>query len=338
MAAAPLRVIDFGRVSPLRSQTLWHAIAHGVSGGGPATLSLMQPAAPYVSIGYHVPYEDVDHERCSDAGLPVYRRMVGGGPVYLDDGQIFFQITVPVEDTPAVRSAAVAGLLAPAVRAFRAVGVAAVLEDHGDIVAGGRKVCGHGAGQIEGAVTVVGNLITRFDHAAAASVIRTPDEETSVELERLMRRHVAATPADPEAFRDAAVVEYTRALDRVAEFSHLTADELDALTELDERFTSPSWVEEPARRRGSTWRVKVKSGVWMAAAASGETRAALSVVDGRIEWARFADPMLNGAAAAVEDSCRGRTLGEAGLVLCRRGEPGMRLAGLLGDVEREIRR
>ncbi len=338
MAGAPLRVIDFGRVSPLRSQTLWHAIAHGVSAGAPPTLSMMQPAEPYVSIGYHVPYEEIDHERCSAAGLPVYRRMVGGGPVYLDDGQIFFQITVPVRETPAVRSAAVAALLEPAVRAFRAVGIDAVLEDHGDIVAGGRKVCGHGAGQIEAAVTVVGNLITRFDHAAAASVVRSPDAETGVELERLMRRHVAATPADPEAFRNAAVAEYARALDRIPEQSHLTSGELDTLAELDERFTDPAWVEEPARRRGTTWRVKIKSGVWMFAAAAGETRAALSIVDGRIEWARFTDPMLNGAAAAMERSCRGRSLEEAGSVLCLRGEPGVRLAALLGDVEREIRR
>ena len=43
-----LRVIDFGRVTPLRSQTLWHAVAYGVSAGQPATLSFARPSGPYV--------------------------------------------------------------------------------------------------------------------------------------------------------------------------------------------------------------------------------------------------------------------------------------------------
>ena len=39
-----LRVIDFGRVTPLRSQTLWHAVAYGVSDGAPPTLSFTRPS------------------------------------------------------------------------------------------------------------------------------------------------------------------------------------------------------------------------------------------------------------------------------------------------------
>ena len=112
-----MRLLDFGAVSPLRSQTLWHAIAHGVTAGAPPTLSFMRPTEPYVSLGYHSRFDSVDHEHCAREGIPVYRRMVGGGPVYLDPDQLFFQITVPAEDTPAVRSAAVRWLLEPAVAA-----------------------------------------------------------------------------------------------------------------------------------------------------------------------------------------------------------------------------
>ena len=76
-----LRVIDFGSVTPLRSQTLWHAVAYGVSAGAAPTLSFVRPSAPYVCLGYHRDLEEVDQEYCRSHGLAVYRRMVGGGPV-----------------------------------------------------------------------------------------------------------------------------------------------------------------------------------------------------------------------------------------------------------------
>jgi lipoate-protein ligase A len=159
-----LRVIDFGRVTPLRSQTLWHAAAYGVSGGAPPTLSFARPSAPYVCLGYHRGFDEVDQEYCRREGLPVYRRMVGGGPVYLDDGQLFFQICLPVRAVPAVRQEALRMLLEPAVVAFRAVGVPAELDTDLEICLSDRKICGHGAGQIGEAVVVCGNLIERFDH------------------------------------------------------------------------------------------------------------------------------------------------------------------------------
>ena len=186
-------VIDFGRVSALRSQTLWHALAYGVSAGGPPTLSFMRPSRPYVGLGYHRRLEEADLDACREAGLPVFRRMVGGGVVYLDEHQQFFQICLPVKDVPRSREQALRRLLAPAVAAFRAAGVPAELDDDREIVVGEAKICGHGAAQIDDAVVVVGNLIERFDHAAAARVLALPDE-VRAEVVRLMERFVAATP------------------------------------------------------------------------------------------------------------------------------------------------
>ena len=120
---AELRVLDFGRVSALRSQTLWHALAYGVSRGGPPTLSFMRPSRPYVGVGYHRRLEEADLDACRDAGLPVFRRMVGGGVVYLDEHQQFFQICLPAAAVSRNRERALRELLSPAVTAFRAAGV-----------------------------------------------------------------------------------------------------------------------------------------------------------------------------------------------------------------------
>lgn len=328
-----LRVIDFGRVPALRSQTLWHALACGVSAGEPPTLAFARPAEPYVSIGYHRRLEEIDLDACREAGLPVYRRMVGGGPVYLDDGQLFFQIVVPAAGLPLRRDEALRRLLGPAVEAFRAAGVPASLDGGLEIVVGDRKVCGHGAGQIGDAVVVVGNLIERFDHAAATRILRLPDPGLREQVLRLMRRFVAATPADTEAFKAAAVPAYAELLGLDPRPGALGPLEEARLAELDRRFADPEWLRGPARPPAEATQVKVRAGVWAFAAEHGRARVVAALVHGRIETLALADPELNGTAGAVERALLGRSLEEARDHLLGLGAPGGRLAAAFAKAD-----
>jgi lipoate-protein ligase A len=269
--AGALRVVDFGPSSPLRSQTLWHAVAYGVSGGAPATLSFTRPAAPYVCVGYHGALDEVDIDYCRVEGLPVLRRMVGGGTVYLDEDQLFFQICVPARAVPAARWQAMRSLLGPAVTAFRAVGVPAALDDDLEICVGDRKICGHGAGQIEDAVVVCGNLIERFDHERAARVLALAGPAHREQTLALMRRFVAATPVDAATFQAALVDAYAAALGLRAVPGELSSAERRTVVELDDRFSSDAWLAGPVRPLAPAGterpprRVKVRAGVWAVA-------------------------------------------------------------------------
>jgi len=298
-----LRVVDCGRVSALRSQTLWHALAYGVSAGGPPTLAFMRPSRPYVGLGYHRRLDEADLEACREAGLPVFRRMVGGGVVYLDEHQQFFQIILPVGAVPRSREQALRQLLSPAVAAFRAAGIPAVLDDDLEIVVGEAKICGHGAAQIEDAVVVVGNLIERFDHVAASRVLALP-EDVRAEVLRLMERFVAATPIDAAAFREAAVAAYGEALGLEPRFGALSAYERERLAELDARFRSPAWVRGPARPEPRCAQVKVRAGVYVVWTEHEGSRAVATVVGDRIERGPVADPELDGALTAALASAR----------------------------------
>ena len=80
-----IRLLDLDLVSPLRSQTVYHAVAHAMTPETPDTIILVSPADPYVCIGYHQDLaQEVDLDYCRQQHLPVYRREVGGGAVYLD--------------------------------------------------------------------------------------------------------------------------------------------------------------------------------------------------------------------------------------------------------------
>jgi len=335
----PLRVVDFGPSSPLRSQTLWHAIAYGVSAGAPPTLSFIRPAAPYVCLGYHRGLDEVDRDYCRTNGLPVLRRMVGGGAVYLDTDQLLFQICLPARALPAARRQALGMLLEPAVSAFRGVGVPAVLDEDLEICVGDRKICGHGAGQIEDAVVACGNLIERFDHERATRVLALADPLQREQTLALMRRFVAATPVDPAAFQIAMISAYTSSLGLVAVPGKLSGTERRTLADLDERFGEDSWLEGPVNplRAGSAGslarQVKVRAGVWTFGAQYNGVRVAASVVRGKLEQVHLYDPALNGATREVERAVSGIPLHAVAQVLAAFGEPGHRLATAIAAVD-----
>jgi lipoate-protein ligase A len=255
-------VIDFGQVPALRSQTVWHGLARAVAPGDGPTLSFVRPAAPYVCLGYHRDIAEVDSAYCAAEGLPVCRRMVGGGPVYLDSDQLFFQISLPARRVAVRRSSAMADLLRPAVTALRHLGVDAELDLYGEISVGTAKVCGHGAGQLGDGVVVVGNLITRFDHDRATRVLRLDDEVRS-EVLRLMRGHVAATPVDPSVWKAAMVRAYAEHFGAEASPGEMTLHERRQRDRMDALLARPDFVTGQSRPRRTVRTVKVRAGVWV---------------------------------------------------------------------------
>jgi lipoate-protein ligase A len=205
------------------------------------------------------------------------------------------------------------------------VGVPAELDGDGEIVVGDAKICGHGAAQIDDAVVVVGNLIERFDHTAAARVLALPDE-VRAEVVRLMERFVAATPADSAAFRSAAADAYGEALELEPKGGWLTDYERERLLEIDGRFLSQAWLRGPQRPDPKCSQVKVRAGVFVVSTEHERTRAVASVVGGQIERASVSDPELNGTGAAVEARLVGVAMADVGSVLEGFGDPGRRLA------------
>jgi len=185
-----VKVFDLGRVPWLDSQLLYHAMPRvGVEG-----LVILAPAQPYVCIGRHQdPAQEIDLEACRERGLPVFRREVGGGAVYLDGAQIFFQIVLH-RDSPAAagdKEALYRRLLQPVAAADGDLGVPARYRPVNDVVTmDGRKVSGTGAAEIGDFVVLVGNLIEDFDYDTMVRVLRVPDEKFRDKVHRSMRENL----------------------------------------------------------------------------------------------------------------------------------------------------
>lgn len=97
-----MELYNLGIVPWQQSQLLYHALAHL----GREAICICSPATPYFCIGCHQDVTDeVDLDFCTKNSIPVFRREVGGGGVYLDADQ-FFSRLFSTGEAPMYRCAA----------------------------------------------------------------------------------------------------------------------------------------------------------------------------------------------------------------------------------------
>ena len=138
------RFLDLDGLEPLGAQTLYEAVAIALDRNlVPNTLVFCHPAEPYVCIGFHQELEkEVDVGYCQKSNLAIIRRSQGGGAVYLDSGQQFYQV-VAKKDDPAIPSSVYRFFekyLRPTVYAYRSLGVPAEYKPINDVVVENRKL------------------------------------------------------------------------------------------------------------------------------------------------------------------------------------------------------
>lgn len=244
-----IRVVNLGLVSPVRSQTAYHAVGYAMKPGDPPTILLVSPTDPYVSIGYHQDAErEVDLDYCQAAGLPVIRREVGGGAVYLDENQIFTQWIFPRSHVPLSVEERFAWYVQPHIQTYRTWGIEADWRPINDIHVRGRKIGGTGAASLGEAEVLVGSLMLDFNSQAMARVLKVSSEkmrdkvfQSLEEYMTTMKRELGQLP-DRESVIATYLESVSNLLNAELEFGTLTPEEEALAQELDERFLSPEWL------------------------------------------------------------------------------------------------
>ena len=161
------------------AQTFYETVAVFVSQGKvPNTLLLVNPASPYVCVGYHQdPRKEVDLTYCQEQNYPLIRRSQGGGAVYLDENQLFYQVITRTKEVPADITRLFETYLQAPITVLRKLGIQAVFKPINDILANTRKISGNGAGIIENATVMVGNILLDVNATEMTRVLRVPSEK-----------------------------------------------------------------------------------------------------------------------------------------------------------------
>ncbi len=203
-----MRVYKLGHVPWEESQLLYHAMARL----GHEGLNLLSPASPYVCVGYHQDArQEIDVEYCRLHGIPIFRREVGGGAVFLDGNQLFYQLILR-QDHPLARcdkETFYRTLLEPVVRTYADLGIPTRYKPVNDVITlEGRKISGNGAAHIGPSVVFVGNIILDFDYETMVRVLRVPDEKYRDKVFKSMqenlttvRRELGTVPVEEEVVR-----------------------------------------------------------------------------------------------------------------------------------------
>jgi lipoate-protein ligase A len=250
------------------SQTLYHAAAYLQH----EALFILRPATPYICIGFHQDAEqEIDLDFTNANKIPVFRREVGGGAVYLDGGQLFYQLILR-KDRPGVpqnKGELFKKYLMPVVETYREFGMPAEYKPINDIIANGRKVSGNGAAEINDMVVIVGNFILDFDYEMMSKCLRVPDEKFRDKVFKTLQENLSTfqreTGQIPETrlLGDALTRRYETIL---GPLTKKIAPDQDLVIEAEklfaERYTL-EWLLANDRRRPNVRQVKIRDGVYV---------------------------------------------------------------------------
>jgi lipoate-protein ligase A len=272
------------------SQLLYHALPRL----GREALILLSPSSPYVCLGYFQDVEqEVDVEFCRQNNIPIFRREVGGGGVYLDGQQLFYQLVIHRDNplTPASKDAFYRQFLQAPIEAYRALGIPAEYKPVNDIIAGGRKISGNGVAEIGDYIVFVGNLIVDFNYEMMSRVLRVPDEKFRDKVYKTLhdnlstvKRELGSAPPREQLW-DLLGTKFAQVLGPL-EVQTAVDDEWRAKADaLAPQFLSDEWLYQKKRPRADR-EVRIRAGVEVRQkvykATGGLIRATTEVQDGVI--------------------------------------------------------
>lgn len=256
-----------GRRPWRETQLIYHALPRLARQG----VVICWPDRPYVCMGYSQDTAEADLAACEEAGLPVFRRAVGGGLVYLDGNQVFFHVVLAGR-RPASPAVLYSRCLRPVCAALATFGVTPRLTPPADVTVAGRKISGNAGGELAGSHVVVGNVLLDFDFAAMARAVAAPDPAFRRHVraameERLttLRRELGAACPGRERVAAALAVAFEAA------FGPLTPREVDAalreeMARAGEEMAGIDWPDS-LPRRSRRREVKIAEGCYVRHAA-----------------------------------------------------------------------
>ena len=257
-------LLDLGERPWEQSMLIFHTLARM----GVEAVDIVWPQTPFVSVGYFQDIEkEVDMNYCAQAKLPIFRREVGGGTVYLDHNQIFYHV-IWNKDNPNFPNGIkdiYQYLSIPPIETYEEFGIPTKFRDVNDIVtAQNRKIAGLGGADIDDSMVFVGSIIRDIDYTKMAHSIKVPDEKfrdkiykTMEENVTNMNKEIGKAPPHQEIKR-VLIKKYEQLLGMLKPLK-LNDEIIRKMTELAQWFNSPEFLYKKTPRIPQG--VKIKEGV-----------------------------------------------------------------------------
>jgi lipoate-protein ligase A len=261
---SPLRVIDSGVMEGRMNIALGQAlIERHVDGKLPDTLRFLR-FPPTVLIGRHQALkQEVDIDYCREHDIALVRRITGGGAIYLDPGQLGWELVINRSTLGGANLTELARQICEAAAGgLRKLGINASYRPRNDIEVDGRKLGGTGGFFDQGTLFYQGTVLVDMDSDVMVSALRIPtaklvkrDLDSATQRVVTLKQLLGDTCPTLEAIQQSLVDGFAEGLDLApvaAELGPATLALAETLyreeTGLDEFVTE---IDEPEAARGA---------------------------------------------------------------------------------------
>lgn len=252
------RLLDLNRLDPLDTQIIYEAVAIARNKDLVSdTIIFCSPVLPLVCIGYHQELEkEINVDYCLDNNIPIVRRILGGGAVYLDSNQLFYQIIVSEKNKqiPIGISNLFKTLLKAPTQTYNDIGIPAVYKPINDIEVQGKKISGNGVGKLENVSILTGNLILDFNFEEMVKILKVPHEKFRDKLAQSLKERVTTIKRELNAIppvnelKDLLKKNFETTLNIKLQPSDLADKEKQYMKDLRKKYISKKWLYGPKIR------------------------------------------------------------------------------------------
>lgn len=203
-----MEVVEYSNPNPAINIALEEVLLESVRSGARGPLARIWVNPPSVVIGYSLkPCEEVYCDEVLRLGIPILRRVSGGGAVYHDYGNINVTLVKPTEKLKQVDEVyrEITDLI---LRVLERLGVRGWVENLNDVVVKGFKVSGSSAALRSGGYLVHATLLVSANLELLRRVIRP-------RIDRVLRGEVTPAKYNPGNLRDIAGVSLREVLEAI---------------------------------------------------------------------------------------------------------------------------
>ncbi len=261
------RLLNLAEIPWQRTQSIYHAIALVQNElSTPNTLIINWPNKAFVCIGLHQIVDLViESNYLEKRNIPFLRRSCGGGSVYLDQDQVFYQVICNGKEYPMKLGEFYKFFLFPVVSTYQFFNIAAEYSPINDIVANGRKISGNGAVSFGNSRVLVGNFIFNFPSKMMSKILRVPDEKFRDKIAKSLEERMGSFSSFLKK-----LPSKTDVVEKFIEFFEkeinvkltegtLLEEEIEKIEEIEALYRQKEWIYYVEREGDELFQQKIKT-------------------------------------------------------------------------------
>jgi lipoate-protein ligase A len=188
-----MKLFDLGIIPWKQSQLIYHALGTLDE----ESVVICTPNEKYACVGFAQDTTRVlDLDYCKDHGIGFFRREIGGGTVFLDRDQLFYQMIVNRDDSPYDQRVLFKKFLEPVIKTYEALGINAKYNPVSDLVVDGKKISGNGGGDLGHCKVMTGSILLDFDINTMCRILRLPSESFRTDVCSAMKNNLTTVKAE----------------------------------------------------------------------------------------------------------------------------------------------